>query len=619
MTPSARGPREGWASFVVHESSAPREVRMWRGSGQEGLVALGRREGEYQELLVWGRWTPRTVYSGEVLTAPVPPSALPRFLEHPSWAGHAAAMVPEVTGFTWQGVPLLESGTAAQQVWYVKARSDTDPGTWLRAWITVRFMDPVVDFRFGVVYSNLDSDSFIGPVAPRLTWPEGVSMRPVFSQLHPTPMQFGTPRVGIALLTHEDARLQHADMVWARPRPESMTKWVPELEFHVWPPANVLDEPWNATWESGDGPLRQVDGPPGTGDRWVFGEARGQAALVQPPSKIEALAVSTMNEFRRPSYYLERDGTPFRHLQHPDLRTLGGCPDPRNFLNRPPDTLGKPREWWPQPDLGVHDGSHAALQGVIGYYLLTLDPLAKWILDAHCELLLAHLDDPPRRLDQSYGPPRGLGRSGLWHPAAFAVLFPERRDQCIAHAVRAAEIYAQALLDQNSPVAVLQHTDDPRLLGALQGYRRAWFPWQECLAIQGLYALWRVSPGSITDPVKDAFRRNMETVLREGFWRNTDGRIGLNWIVGYQNGQPVGATHFNDAWAPHLKDVQRIAADSGGGILAMLTMAPAVRMAAENPFQNLAPELVARARAILQQIPVNTHKAHGWIGCFPPL
>lgn len=331
----------------------------------------------------------------------------------------------------------------------------------------------------------------------------------------------------------------------------------------------------------------------------------GDAVVLLSPAAIHDYRWQVQAWGLRPTSNRESDGRPIRAADHPTMVIYNQRPEARVGSQ---DVLGWPREipyQWPGSGFGSVDDQHRSDNLLVATFQLTRDPcIRSWIQD------LLELEQrrywPPEGAPISS--PRDWGRTQLAWAHYAACGFPEARGlllrslaavdagaalrripQDAAHTVR-------TLSDNESkygwvelmpPVEPGQPTPQPVMI-------RSWNPWQEGLAIPGLWACWRQTGD---DRARTLAITDSETLVRHAFYQDAAG----NWFTAYSvrwriddPGAPLPASSYWPAEGPNL-DVFTYPCQNN--------MMGAVRIAEAYSADDA---VKAKARAILSRWPVRS-------------
>lgn len=294
--------------------------------------------------------------------------------------------------------------------------------------------------------------------------------------------------------------------------------------------------------------------PGQTGSQLDFGIMKGWDVLHSGYGElIEIYRFLATEDAKRPGHYLERDGSPVTHLNHPRWVTWDGVTH-WNFAVSP-DRLGKTDPSTPYATNGWmgKDWQHFSSNMLYLAALLTGSLQLLEQQENEVEIFLAgHTVESefPGWATNARGEARGFGRPHLAMLHHDTIL--DRSDIL----TKMLDRFNQSIKNQwtgatNSPVQPWYLTNDPRVFANGQ---TAWVPWNNHLGWIGIIALWKAARG--TEEFRDIEKMLIDwgqTIINWGWRINQDGTVnlghGVKWLSG---GQPITEAQFNDPnyWLP---------------------------------------------------------------------
>lgn len=279
-----------------------------------------------------------------------------------------------------------------------------------------------------------------------------------------------------------------------------------------------------------------ADYPGQAGDQPDFGVTKCLPALgplAGNPFRLLEVAPSVLRRAGRASYFYEADGSPLDPAKHPELTTWGYQP---HFKSK--DRLGKTgSQKWQTNTLFPMDFGHTSSNLLAGWTLLTGSYLGRHLLRHEIGLVTKCV---------ALGEVRAWGRVPLattWGYLATG----DARALAALQRIYAFPIF-DGVLEKASKrwevVLLYANAPDMRDLG---GRYWTWQPWQHALAIEGLDAATRLVENRKID---DALFHLCRTLIKWGWWKDTNGRwvVGtvLRYLRGKQEGSPLSPAQYRD-------------------------------------------------------------------------
>lgn len=595
--------------------------------GVKGLGVLGRsfgsKERGYSELVLlpYGYHWPGGTVLAELTVAPQIHVASENFVAH-AWVADPARIWPEFTvrGAVVQwGSPTLHS-TALQQVVTIHGAASNG----FRASIEMRwgYDMPYIEFDARIVYSDLSAAS--QPSSPltrddvvvsfgggrvRL-WPESFSSHdymgggPAYAA-----QSIGLSGLVMGVPAHGDGVSEFpidTGRIIAR-------LYADYWQNHVLVHRRVVTDrvaPLPVEWALRM--TRNNDATGDTGDRRAFGTLAGQEAFTCDLADLPKLLEAQMLEAARPTSHCEADGKPVSLVDHPDVRTYDGVPDPRavGWGVPVPDLLSF-RNGRALSRLGPQIESHIVLGYPAVATMLLNSPLTRWYLSDQTEMMLG-------ALTWYDGQQRATGRM----LKAFAIahcLVDNPEDNARRERIEAwVKEKSQTITTNNAMRMAGGETWDvwPGYIDSdkLNGYPKnlgpswnaAWSPFQLALQLDGFYHWQVLQPDALAPGAWNQQRRIARTIVAHGFYtRATLPQVFLPYyIVGWK---PDGSAIENPV--NHDSVVEATSTR-----LFRLTMAVAAVVVMRD--EEAPEELRDRAQQIIRTEPLVDWDAARWLGVF---
>lgn len=291
--------------------------------------------------------------------------------------------------------------------------------------------------------------------------------------------------------------------------------------------------------------------PGQTGGQFDFGVIKGWDVLFTGMGElVEVYRFLATEDAKRPGHYLEFDGSPVTHANHPRWVTWDGITHWNFGVSS--DRLGKTDPSAPYSTNGWKgkDWQHFSSNVLYLASLLTGSYQLREQQNNEAEIFLAGHTVPsqfPNWSTNNRGEPRAFGRTHLALLHHNTMLgrqdildkMMDRFEQVVKHRWNGAN---------TSPVQPWSLTNDPRVFTNGQ---TAWVPWNNHLGWIGIYVLWLASG---KDPEVEKVMVGLGQTMVNWGWRvNSNGTVnlghGMKWFSG---GQGITPAQFNDptVWLP---------------------------------------------------------------------
>lgn len=287
--------------------------------------------------------------------------------------------------------------------------------------------------------------------------------------------------------------------------------------------------------------------PGQTGDQHDFGVSKLSEVLTIDLGVInlDQAYANALQESCRPNHYFWEDGNPIRWpvqglVFWGDMKHWHQGVSPER-LGKPLPTMEDTKGWWGR------DWEHSSTNHLMGTYALTGCPFLEDEIRNFAEAYLHGCTTQPGWATTDRGAARSVGRRS--YSLAWADWLFDLNAVRVRVMDRLVSSYGDLLANLAEDSEVRQesrffpmyiHGKDGR---KLNGKYPFWMPWQEAIAIQGLYALYL--------QVKDERILKLtvamcENLIQYGWWQRSDGSWTVGDAVAYLGNEPLPAEHYGN-------------------------------------------------------------------------